>query len=68
MLCWVFAAAAFTAVVSWPFPAVSAVCSHTLVRETLGWRERREGEREHLDNIIEIPAAGALIILLYSIV
>lgn len=28
-------------------------------------RERREGEGEHLDNIIEIPAAGALIILLY---
>lgn len=61
MTCWALAAAALVSVVSWPFPAASAVCFHTMSRETLRWIKR---EREHLDNIIEIPAAGALIILL----
>lgn len=33
-MCWAFAAAALVSVVSWLFPAASAVCSHTLVRES----------------------------------
>lgn len=61
MMCWAFAAAALVSVVSWLLPAASAVFSHTLLRETLRWIER---EREHLDNIIEIPAAGILLLLI----
>lgn len=42
-----------------------SVFSHAGERDARMEGERREGEGEHLDNIIEIPAAGALIILLY---
>lgn len=48
------------------FCCVLAVsCGLCSVFSHAGERGAWEGEGEHLDNIIEIPAAGALIILLY---